>query len=99
MTSTACEPTPGMPKALASPAKPAYPPRHVTGINAVFSPTAQEIAYAQEVLAAIAEAKRQGRGAISLHGKMVDAPIVHRAEQTLEAARELGLTGGANHEI
>lgn len=86
-------------KSLGFTGKASISPRHVTGINAVFSPTAQEIAYAQEVLAAIAEAKRQGRGAISLHGKMVDAPIVHRAEQTLEAARELGLTGGANHEI
>ena len=58
-------------------------PRHVPGINAVFSPTQAEIAYAQEVLAAIDEAKRQGRGAISLHGKMIDAPHCHKSPADL----------------
>ena len=72
-------------------------PRHVPGIHAVFSPTQAEIAYAQEVLAAIDEAKRQGRGAISLHGKMIDAPIVTRARQTLASAQILGLIGGETH--
>lgn len=82
-------------KALGFSGKASISPRHVTGINAVFSPTQAEIAYAKEVLQAIDEAKRQGRGAIALHGKMVDAPIVNRAKQTLEAAQALGLTGGA----
>ena len=81
-------------KSLGFTGKASISPRHVTGINAVFSPTAAEIAYAQEVLAAIADAKRQGRGAISLHGKMIDAPIVTRAQQTLSAAQTLGLIGG-----
>ncbi len=82
-------------KALGFSGKASISPRHVAGINDVFSPTQAEIAYAKEVLQAIDEAKRQGRGAIALHGKMVDAPIVNRAKQTLEAAQALGLTGGA----
>lgn len=82
-------------KALGFSGKASISPRHVAGINDVFSPTQAEIAYAKEVLQAIDEAKRQGRGAIALHGKMVDAPIVNRAKQTLEAAEALGLTGGA----
>lgn len=81
-------------KALGFTGKASISPRHVAGINQVFSPTAGEIAYAKEVLAVIAEAKRLGKGAISLHGKMVDAPIVNRAKQTLEAAEALGLLGG-----
>lgn len=81
-------------KALGFSGKASISPRHVAGINAVFSPTQAEIEYAKEVLQAIEEAKRQGRGAIALHGKMVDAPIVNRARQTLEAAQALGLTGG-----
>ena len=36
-------------------------------------------------------AKEQGRGVISLRGKMIDAPIVARAQQTIAAAEELGL--------
>ena len=66
-------------------------------INEVFSPSMADIEYAKEVFEAINLAKQQGRGAISLHGKMIDAPIVARARQTLEAAKQLGI-GGADCE-
>ena len=46
---------------------------------------------ADDILTAIRIAKEQGRGAIALRGKMIDAPIVNRAKQTIEAAEELGL--------
>lgn len=64
-------------------------PRHVDIVNEVFSPSEAEIRHAKEVFAAIEEAKRQGKGAISLHGKMIDAPIVLRARLVLEAAAAL----------
>ena len=41
---------------------------------------------------AIAEAKAQGKGAIALHGKMVDAPIVSRAQRTIVMAQALGIS-------
>lgn len=66
-------------------------PRHVEVINQVFSPTLAEIEYAYEVLDVIALAKKQGKGAVSLYGKMIDAPIVARAEQTIAMAEALGL--------
>lgn len=66
-------------------------PRHVQAINQVFSPTQEEINYAYEVIDAIRLAKEQGKGAIALHGKMVDAPIVARAERTISVAQVLGL--------
>ncbi len=77
--------------------KAAISPRHVPGINEVFSPSMAEIDYAYEVLEAIRLAKEQGRGAVALRGKMIDAPIVARARQTIEAAEQLGL-GGNRHE-
>ena len=40
---------------------------------------------------AIELAKKQGKGAISLHGKMIDAPIVARAQRTIAMAEALGL--------
>ncbi len=80
-------------KGLGFTGKASISPRHVDGINQVFSPSQAEISYAREVMDIIAEAKRLGKGAISLHGKMVDAPIVNRAKQTLEAAAALGLGG------
>ena len=78
-------------KALGFTGKASISPRHVEVINTVFSPTAKEIDYAYEVLDAIEEAKRQGKGAIALHGKMIDAPIVARAQRTIDMAKALGL--------
>ncbi len=78
-------------KALGFSGKSAISPRHVGAINEVFSPSEKDIAYAYEVMEAIRIAKEQGRGAIALHGKMVDAPIVSRAEQTIAMAEALGL--------
>ena len=78
-------------KSLGFTGKASISPRHVKGINEVFSPTLQEIDYAYEVMEAIRMGKLQGKGAVALRGKMIDAPIVARAEQTIAAARELGL--------
>jgi len=81
-------------KSLGFTGKASISPRHVDLINRIFSPSADEIAYAHEVLAAIAQGKREGKGAVSLRGKMIDAPIVKRAERTLSMAKALGLKGG-----
>ena len=78
-------------KSLGFTGKASISPRHITAINTVFSPTKADIAYAYEVMEAIAEAKAQGKGAIALRGKMIDAPIVARAQQTIEAAETLGI--------
>jgi citrate lyase subunit beta/citryl-CoA lyase len=78
-------------KALGFSGKASISPRHVEVINRVFSPTMAEIDYAYEVLEAIRIAKEQGKGAIALRGKMIDAPIVARAERTISMAVEMGL--------
>lgn len=78
-------------KALGFTGKASISPRHVEVINQVFSPTEKEIDYAYEVMEAIALAAQQGRGVIALRGKMIDAPIVARAKQTIAAAEALGL--------
>ena len=78
-------------KGLGFSGKASISPRHVEVINRIFSPTEQEIDYAYEVLEAIELAARQGKGAIALHGKMIDAPIVTRAKQTVAMAEQLGL--------
>ena len=70
-------------------------PRHVGVINRVFSPTEEEVDYARRVLAVIEEAKSQGKGAVSLFGKMIDAPIVARAQQVLAMNAAIG---GKQHE-
>lgn len=81
-------------KALGFTGKASISPRHVEVINAVFSPTQKDVDYAYEVMDAIAEAKAQGKGAIALRGKMIDAPIVARAERTIAMAQALGMERG-----
>lgn len=78
-------------KSLGFSGKASISPRHVETINRVFSPTQAEIDYAYEVMQAITLAKQRGKGAIALHGKMVDAPIVMRAQRTIAMAEALGL--------
>ena len=78
-------------KSLGFTGKASISPRHVKAINEVFSPSMKDIDYAYEVMAAIRIGKEQGKGAVSLRGKMIDAPIVARAQQTIDAAIALGL--------
>lgn len=85
-------------KALGFSGKASISPRHIGAINEVFSPTLDEIEYAYEVVEAIKRAKAQGKGAIALRGKMIDAPIVARAERTIKEATELGLGRGDSDE-
>ena len=85
-------------KSLGFTGKASISPRHVEVINQVFSPTMDEIDYAYQVMDAIELAKKQGKGAIALHGKMIDAPIVARAERTIEMAKALGMDRGDGNE-
>ena len=77
-------------KGLGFTGKAVISPRHVMCVNEVFSPSKRDIEYAYEVMEIIKIAKEQGKGAISLHGKMIDAPIVERARQTIEMAEAMG---------
>ena len=76
-------------KSLGFSGKAVISPRHVETVNALFSPTPEEIEYAHDVMDAIEEGRRQGKGVISLRGKMIDAPIVKRATQVLEMERQM----------
>lgn len=58
-------------------------PRQVTVVNRGFSPSEQELAWAQRVLAADQAARAQGLGAILLDGRMLDKPIFDRARRWL----------------
>ena len=85
-------------KSLGFTGKASISPRHVEVINDVFSPTLAEIEYAYDVIEAIETAKKQGKGAISLRGKMIDAPIVARAERTIAMAKALGMERSEDYE-
>lgn len=63
-------------------------PSQVEIINQAFSPTAQELAQARAIVAALDDARRDGRGAVTLNGRMIDAASVRQARQLLAKAGE-----------
>lgn len=72
-------------------AKASINPRHLPVIHEVFAPAEADVLYALRVMEAMELAQQEGKGVFSLDGKMVDAPIIARAGQTLKQAEALGL--------
>jgi citrate lyase subunit beta/citryl-CoA lyase len=61
-------------------------PSVVPILNRAFSPSAEEIDYARRLIVAAEEAKARGEGAFAFEGKMVDEPVVRRAQALLVRA-------------
>jgi citrate lyase subunit beta/citryl-CoA lyase len=66
-----------------------YPPQ-VERVNAAFTPTEAEVAFARRVVAAFDQAERDGSSSIQLDGYFIDYPIVYKARRTLEVASATG---------
>jgi citrate lyase subunit beta/citryl-CoA lyase len=64
-------------------------PTHVPVVNEVFTPTPEDIAYYQGLLAAMENAERQGTAAVTYQGAMVDIAMVKTAQQMLALARTM----------
>ena len=59
-------------------------PNQVGVVNRVFTPSEDEIAFAERAVAAFAKAEAEGVASIQLDGKFIDYPIVYRARRVLE---------------
>lgn len=66
-------------------------PRQVPVIREGFAPAPGEIEKASAIVEAYNLAKERGEGVISIGTKMIDAPVVKRAERTIQLAVNLGL--------
>ena len=66
-------------------------PRQIEVVNEVFAPTEKAIEKARTILAAIKEAEKKGSGVIAVNGKMVDRPVVIRAQRTIDLAIASGI--------
>lgn len=64
-------------------------PAIVPLLNDGFSPSADEVASAEGVIAGYEEAKKLGRASATVDGKMIDIPIVERAERILRASARI----------
>lgn len=66
-------------------------PRQIQIVNEVFTPSQKDIDKARTIIAAIEEAKAKGSGVIAVNGKMVDRPVVIRAQRTIDLAIAAGI--------
>ena len=64
-------------------------PAQIDTINELFSPLPEDVAYARRVMEAWQEAEANGRGSLDLDGKMVDVPVVKRAQNLLALVDEI----------
>lgn len=62
-------------------------PRQIAPVNAIYTPTDAEITKSINVVRAAREAAERGLGVISLNGKMIDKPIIERAERVIQLAK------------
>ena len=65
-------------------------PRQIAPLHKVFMPSEKDLNKAYAIMEAIEDAKKRGSGVASLKGKMIDKPVVLRA-QRLIALHEAGL--------
>lgn len=64
-------------------------PAQLEVVNAVFTPSEEELARAREVVTAFDRAEAAGAAAVSVGGLMVDYPMVLKARRVLAAGRDL----------
>ena len=84
----------GVARQLGYTGKFAIHPAQIDPINELFSPLPEDVAYARRVMEAWHEAEAAGRGSLNLDGKMVDVPVVKRAQNLLALAEAINSAGG-----
>jgi citrate lyase subunit beta/citryl-CoA lyase len=69
-------------------------PRQIPVIRQGFSPDETEIEKSKKIVLAFEAATRKGLGVVALGSKMIDPPVVARAQRTIDIAMRLGLLSG-----
>ena len=69
-------------------------PSQIATIHKAFMPAEKELRKAERVVEAAEKAEREGKGVVSVDGKMVDAPVVARSRHLLALAELYGLKRG-----
>ncbi len=66
-------------------------PNQIDAINEIFSPNKNEIEHAKKIINAYQDSLKTGKGAFSVDGKMIDKPIIERAQKVIEKAEQWNL--------
>jgi citrate lyase subunit beta/citryl-CoA lyase len=69
-------------------------PSQLDIINEMFGPLPEEVEYARRVVEVWTRAEAEGRGSIDLDGRMVDVPVLKRAQNLLAFAEAIQAQGG-----
>ena len=64
-------------------------PTQIEAANAVFSPSAEEVARARRIVEAMAQAAREGKGAVQVDGRLVDIANIRMAQNLLQKAEAI----------
>lgn len=67
-------------------------PSQVDLANELFTPSSAEVTQAERILEAMAAAERDGMGAMSLDGRMIDIASIRQAEVTVNKAKQIAAT-------
>ena len=65
-------------------------PNQIEPVHIIFTPTAEEISFAQRVVEAFEAGEAEGTAAIQVDGKFVDYPVVERSRRILQLASVIG---------
>jgi len=80
--------------ALGCEGKWAIHPSQITLANEVMSPPAAEVEKARRILDAMEQARREGRGAVSLDGRLIDIASIRQAEALVAKAEQIAAKQG-----
>jgi malyl-CoA/(S)-citramalyl-CoA lyase len=69
-------------------------PSQIELANRVFTPSAAEVGKARRIVEAMAQAAREGKGAVSLDGRLIDIASIRMAEALLAKAQSISSTAG-----
>jgi citrate lyase subunit beta/citryl-CoA lyase len=64
-------------------------PDQIGPVNDAYRPSEAELAAAERIVTAFAEAEKRGAAAIQVDGQMIDYPVAHRAQALLDAVRQI----------
>lgn len=65
-------------------------PSQIELANQVFTPSAAEVTKARRIMEAMAQAAKEGKGAVSLDGRLIDIASIRMAEALLAKADQIG---------
>ncbi|NOH00860.1 MAG: CoA ester lyase [Chloroflexi bacterium] len=70
--------------------KQAIHPNQVPVVQEAFTPSDEAVAYAKKIVETFEASQKEGRGAYSLDGKMIDMPLLKNAQKVLSRAKAAG---------